>query len=161
METPGRSGVFRYALAAAATAGVVAAAILLHRRPATGSAGARPGYTRSAYSWKQLPKDAYCYKENKRWTEETFPKGFLVSHNTKAGVWGELEVLSGSLRFVILDGKEGEVLATREIPAGARGVVEPRQYHRVDLAGPVEATLRFYRLPEADGSRPMTTPLVQ
>ncbi|CAE7481352.1 tehB [Symbiodinium natans] len=155
MATRGSSWLVPVAVCGVAAAVGILAVCSLRRRTV---AAVAPAF---AYTWKKLPREAYCYKVNKQWNRDTFPKGFLTAHNTKVGVWAELTVLSGQLHFHILDGKTGLTLASCAVGPEERAVVEPQQYHRVELAGPVEAVLRFYRLPEPDGSKPLTTPAAE
>lgn len=93
---------------------------------------------------KAIPDGAVAYKRTKEFTEETVPAGLLREHSTKAGVWGRIHVLEGSLSYTILE-PEIEVHA---LCPGTDGVVEPGVVHHVEPVGAVRFFVEFSRLPE-------------
>ena len=94
-----------------------------------------------------MPSGFVAYRSTPVFTEATIPRGLLSHHSTKAGVWGKLEVLRGSLVFV-LEGPE----APREVlHAGESVVIAPEVLHRVEPVGPVEFRVDFYRAPSKEG----------
>ena len=62
-------------------------------------------------------------------------------HTTKAGVWGRICVLEGSLRYRILEPVREEHLLSAERP----GIVEPEVPHEVEPLGPVRFFVEFLR----------------
>ena len=82
---------------------------------------------------KALPAAVVPYRRTPEFTEATIPMGLRRSHTTKAGVWGRIRVLQGSLVYRILEPhvKEFHLTAERE------GVVEPQVRHEVEARGPV------------------------
>eukprot|EP01135_Chromosphaera_perkinsii_P003857 Nk52_evm5s259 gene=Nk52_evmTU5s259 len=101
--------------------------------------------TSESYKMQPLPASVKCYKVNPEWDQDSFPKGLRCAHNTKVGVWAELSILSGSLKFHFLDGKTGPKIASYAFSAGDKAIAPPQQYHKVEIVGPVKAILRFYR----------------
>ena len=85
-----------------------------------------------------LPPHLQCYKQTPEFDE--IPPGLRQAHNTKAGVWGLLKVLAGSVDFV--DEPSGE---RRRLQAGETQVIEPQRYHHLEPAGEVRFQVDFYR----------------
>ena len=85
---------------------------------------------------KTLPAAAVAYKRTPDFTESTVPSGLLRRHATKAGTWGKIVVLEGSLTYRILEPSLEEVLLSPE----RFGVIEPRALHDVVP----HAGVRFY-----------------
>lgn len=80
------------------------------------------------------------YKSTPVFDELSLPAALQAAHSTKAGAWGVLEVLAGSLEYVIEDSGD-----TRQMIAGDRQVIEPQQLHHVVLNGPMQMQVHFYR----------------
>lgn len=94
---------------------------------------------------KSLPRDAVVYKRTREFSEATVPGTFLTrSHTTKAGVWGQIRVVDGALRYRILEPEVEEHVLTPEQP----GVVEPEVPHQVEPVGPVRFFIEFLRTPD-------------
>ena len=51
----------------------------------------------------EFPENLTPYKQTPTFTQDTIPSGLQKEHNTKAGVWGQIHVLTGSLRYEVLD----------------------------------------------------------
>ena len=76
----------------------------------------------------QLPQDVVPYKRLPAegvFTVDTMPRGLLSRHNTKAGVWGEINCVQGKLQLNQLEGAIEEVVLAPGI--GAIGIVAPTQ----------------------------------
>jgi tellurite resistance-related uncharacterized protein len=89
----------------------------------------------------ELPESFEPYRKTPVFTEQTVPSGLLSAHTTKAGVWGELEVLAGALDYVV----ESEPEVRTLVSEGQRQLIAPELRHRVEIAGPVAFTVQFYR----------------
>jgi tellurite methyltransferase len=89
----------------------------------------------------QMPSGHVAYRKTSVFTADTIPSGLSSKHTTKAGVWGRLEVLSGSIAYVV----EGPLEARHVLAAGESAVIVPEVEHRVDVLGPVEFCVEFYR----------------
>lgn len=89
---------------------------------------------------KSLPPGVAAYKKTAIFTEDTVPAGLTRRHDTKAGVWAVITVISGELRYDIPSAGETHVLAP-----GRPGVVEPEVPHFVTPLGPVAFFVEFYR----------------
>lgn len=87
------------------------------------------------------------YKRTATFTEETVPAALLGEHSTKAGVWGLIHVVSGHLRYRIVDPRReaSEQLLT---PQSEPGLIVPTLLHRVEPLGNVEFFVEFWRAPE-------------
>lgn len=88
-----------------------------------------------------LPTNVEVYKETPIFTESTVPAGLRSRHTTKAGTWGRIEVLEGTLRYRILEPVVEEHLLTPEHP----GVVAPGVPHEVEPVGAVRFRVQFLR----------------
>jgi len=88
-----------------------------------------------------LPPDVRKYSETPLFSEKTVPEKLTSRHNTKPGVWGRICVLAGELRYVIAD----EQGSAQVIRPGEFGIIQPDQEHFVELHGPVEFRVEFYR----------------
>ncbi|PZM86566.1 hypothetical protein DLH72_00660 [Candidatus Gracilibacteria bacterium] len=94
---------------------------------------------------KDIPKSFYRYKQMPIWNQNTIPQMFLDIHNTKAGVYGRINVLSGKLKYTIFRDKNGEIEDTYLIEAGNFGIAKPEQWHKVEAIGEVEILLEFFK----------------
>jgi tellurite resistance-related uncharacterized protein len=90
---------------------------------------------------KQLPQDVASYKKTPTFTNATVPAGLLRSHQTKAGTWGKIVVLSGLLQYRILEPEFEEIVLSPEVT----GIVEPTVLHEVEPLGEVSFYVEFYR----------------
>jgi tellurite resistance-related uncharacterized protein len=90
-----------------------------------------------------LPPDAEPYHRSAEFTEETVPDGLLHSHTTKAGVWGRIVVLEGSLRYRVLEPTRSETT----LDPGSHGIIEPQVPHEVEPLGAVRFFVEFLRCP--------------
>jgi tellurite resistance-related uncharacterized protein len=91
-----------------------------------------------------LPLDAYAYRRTDLFNERTAPAGLLKAHSTKAGVWGLIHVIDGSLVYRIEDPRRSAA-ATVLTPGGPPGVVEPTILHSVEPGWRVRFYVEFYR----------------
>ncbi len=88
----------------------------------------------------KIPPGVEKYAESPLFTEVSVPAKLTSRHNTKAGTWGRICVLSGSLKYIVTDGEhDTQILTTSQA-----GVIVPEQYHRVEIMGPVEFKIEFF-----------------
>lgn len=90
---------------------------------------------------KTLPTAAKPYKKTPTFNQDSVPPGLLKAHQTKAGTWGSIVVLSGKLLYRILEPVAEEI----ELSPSHPGVVEPQILHEVEPLGAVEFYVEFYR----------------
>ena len=88
-----------------------------------------------------MPDGLEKYAETSVFSEATVPEKLTSLHDTKAGTWGRLMVLSGALDYVT----EGPSPSRERIGAGETGIIEPEVPHRVELIGPVTFKVEFHR----------------
>ena len=81
----------------------------------------------------QIPDDFVNYKSTDVWRKDTVPKLFLFEHNTKAGVYGKVVVLSGQLQFTGFIQRRGAVEQQVIIEAGDFAVSPPEYWHKVEF----------------------------
>ena len=92
-----------------------------------------------------IPPTVEPYRTIGPFHQDSLPMGLLKNHNTKAGVWGLLEVIEGDIKYVITEvGNECEYLLSKTIP----GVIVPEQKHHLELVGDVVFTITFFRAPK-------------
>lgn len=90
---------------------------------------------------KVLPKRVSAYKKTAVFTQDTVPKALLNNHQTKAGVWGVIHVLSGQLSYCIDDEKcDSETVM---LDKQTLGIVEPQISHYVTPVGEVAFYVEF------------------
>jgi len=88
-----------------------------------------------------LPVGLEKYAETPVFSEAAVPGRLTSLHDTKAGTWGRLVVLTGALDYVV----PGPPPSRQRIAAGETGIIEPKVPHRVDLIGPVTFKVEFHR----------------
>ena len=88
---------------------------------------------------KQLPDNVKAYKRTPTFTEETAPEGLLNTHNTKAGVWGLIQIEEGELEYTI-ENEEVHILTKDK-----NGVVEPEVMHHIKPLNKVSFYIEFYK----------------
>ena len=89
----------------------------------------------------ELPDGFVAFHRTPVLTEESVPRQLRSAHATKPGTWGLLEVLSGSLVYVI----EGDPERRTTLAAGEQVRIAPEVRHHVDLVGRVAFTVEFFR----------------
>ena len=90
---------------------------------------------------KALPLEVNSYKGTPEFTEATVPAGLLKAHQTKAGTWGKIVVVTGQLHYRILEPELEEHILSNE----SGGVVEPTVLHEVTPMGEVVFYVEFFR----------------
>ncbi|MCY4044025.1 MAG: DUF1971 domain-containing protein [Cellvibrionales bacterium] len=88
---------------------------------------------------KNLPKHVQAYKKTPEFSEDSIPKSLLKDHSTKPGVWGKIQLIEGSLIYVI-NQQEHHVLTQN-----SEGIIEPEISHHLKCKGPVRFFVEFYR----------------
>lgn len=97
-------------------------------------------------SMPHLPREVRVYKRTALFTQDTIPAGLLRRHNTKPGAWARLVLVSGRLKYRVLEPVLTEWMLTPEQPA----VIEPTVLHEIEPAGECSFYLEFLKLPEID-----------
>ena len=92
-----------------------------------------------------IPNDFVNYKTTPVFTKTNIPKMFLFEHNTKAGVYGKICVLSGSLKFYGFSERRGAIEKEVIINAGETAISPPEYWHKVEfLTDDTEFQVQFY-----------------
>ncbi len=91
-----------------------------------------------------LPAEVHAYSRTPEFTEATVPPALLKAHTTKDGTWALIHVLSGRLRYRIVDPRR-PASETTLTPETAPGVVEPTIQHAVEPQGAVRFFVEFHR----------------
>lgn len=81
-----------------------------------------------------------AYKSTPVFNEATLPQTLQEAHNTKAGTWGLLELIAGEIIYVIEESGNN-----RHMKAGDTQIIEPQQLHHVELVGPMQMQVHFFR----------------
>ena len=89
---------------------------------------------------KQLPENVVAYQHTPEFMNSTIP-GLFRSHSTKAGVWGLIVLLEGSLMYRILEPDREEIRLSVE----RLGVIDPMIRHEVEAIQPVVFYVKFHR----------------
>jgi len=90
---------------------------------------------------REWPDGFEPYKATKIFDQDSTPAGLLADHQTRAGVWGRLEVLDGSLALRFVAPLDERV----ELHAGDSTPIPPELPHHVELSGPVRFRVQFHR----------------
>ncbi|GEA52697.1 hypothetical protein VIN01S_35010 [Vibrio inusitatus NBRC 102082] len=80
-----------------------------------------------------IPHDFINYKKTDIFSKEQIPKMFLFEHNTKAGVYGKINVLTGTLKFTGFTERRGDVENETLINAGECLISPPEYWHKVEF----------------------------
>lgn len=89
-----------------------------------------------------LPEMAELINSTPVMTETSVAEPILKRHVAPEGKYGRLVVLRGALQFIWED--TGEILeATADHPI----IIPPGRFHHVQLTGPVEFKVEFYKAP--------------
>ena len=87
-----------------------------------------------------LPPGVVPYRRTPTFTARSVPQDLLREHSTKAGVWGRIVVLAGSVRYQPIECDESFVLGPGEV-----GIVAPTAPHRVEPSGDATFYVEFLR----------------
>jgi tellurite resistance-related uncharacterized protein len=80
-----------------------------------------------------VPKDFVNYKSTLVLTQNNVPKMLLHMHNTKVGVYGQIQVLVGALKFYGFTDRRGVQDKEVVIKAGETAISHPEYWHKVEL----------------------------
>jgi len=89
---------------------------------------------------KDLPNTVRAYSRSPDFNAQTVPAGLTRDHNTKSGVWGVINVIEGTIEYVIPSLCERHSLSSAKC-----GIVEPEVPHHVVLAPDAKFYVEFYR----------------
>ena len=78
------------------------------------------------------------YRTTAVFDETTLPAALRREHRTKAGAWGIIRVLEGTLRLLFPDGRS--LLLGPEQP----GLIRPQETHWVEPVGSMRMQVEFY-----------------
>lgn len=92
-----------------------------------------------------IPSNFVNYKSTSTFTKNNVPKMFIHRHNTRAGVYGKICVLKGTLKFFGFADSKGEVESEILINAEEHTISPPQYWHKVEfLTDDCEFQVRFY-----------------
>lgn len=80
-----------------------------------------------------IPSDYVNYKSTPVFNKDNIPKMFLHLHNTKAGVYGQIYVVAGSLKFYGFTDRRGDVEQEIIIGKGETAISPPEYWHKVEF----------------------------
>jgi tellurite methyltransferase len=92
---------------------------------------------------KNIPPEFIRFGHTSIFTQYTLPQSFREPHRTKAGVWAQIFVMTGQVRYVIHSRPEEAILLGPNIP----GVIEPEVSHHMEPLGVMEIYVELYRRP--------------
>lgn len=89
----------------------------------------------------EFPEGLVAYKETPVFHAHTIPQGLLRDHSTKAGVWGQIQLSAGELRYLPVTG------ATQHLTPETPGFIPPQMKHRVEALGETSFKVIFFKAP--------------
>ena len=89
---------------------------------------------------RDLPDTVHAYTRTTTFSSAKIPPGLLRDHETKVGVWGVINLVSGSLKYHVPSRNESHLLRP-----GHPGIVEPTVAHCVESIGDASFFIEFYR----------------
>jgi tellurite resistance-related uncharacterized protein len=93
----------------------------------------------------QIPENFVKYKSSPVFEKNSVPKMFLHLHNTRAGVYGKICVISGTLKFFGFTERKGDIEQEISIVAGDFAVSPPEYWHKVEfLTEKTKFQVNFY-----------------
>ena len=90
----------------------------------------------------EMPAGFAPYQRTRIFTESTIPDALRRDHATRPGVWAQIVVLAGVLRFTV----DAPPLTT-ELTPDRPGIVPSESRHRVEPLGPVRFQVEFWAAP--------------
>ncbi|MCL1127675.1 DUF1971 domain-containing protein [Shewanella surugensis] len=98
-----------------------------------------------------IPNDFVNYKSTPIFTPDNIPKMFLHLHNTRAGVYGKINVISGQLKFYGFTERRGEIEQEILIKQGDMAISPPEYWHKVEfLTDDTSFSVDFYAQQDSD-----------
>jgi len=92
----------------------------------------------------EMPIGFVAYKRTPEFTEATVPQGLLRDHSTKSGVWAQIHVVEGTLRYHV-----PSLNRQFDVTSDAPGIVIAEVLHHVEPLGRVRFYVEFFRAPPA------------
>lgn len=100
---------------------------------------------------REMPQGFAPYKRTPTFTRESVPAALLRRHDTKAGTWASIHVVSGELEYF----EPTEAGETRLLlGSGEQVTVAAQREHRVALSTEAAFFIEFWRAAASDPSRP-------
>lgn len=92
-----------------------------------------------------LPEGLEYVRTTDVFDNDSVPAGLLRAHRVAEGVWGQLVMRSGSVRFVFEDTADEPIIAKDNdaVP------IPPGRHHHVEFDGPASFVVEFYKIPES------------
>uniref|UniRef100_A0A7S3PJ62 TehB/YeaR-like domain-containing protein n=1 Tax=Aplanochytrium stocchinoi TaxID=215587 RepID=A0A7S3PJ62_9STRA len=88
-------------------------------------------------AYKRLPKNAETF-----YNKDTLPMGLLSRHNTRAGVWGKLQVVEGELLYKVLE----SLVVDYFLDSSNYAVIQALLYHTIKpLTDDLQFPLTFFK----------------
>lgn len=80
-----------------------------------------------------IPAHFVNYKSTQTFSKNNVPKMFIHRHNTRAGVYGKICVLQGTLKFYGFSSMKGDVEQEVIIKANEHVISPPQYWHKVEF----------------------------
>ncbi len=98
-----------------------------------------------------IPTDFVNYKSTPVFTPDNIPKMFLHLHNTRAGVYGKIIVMSGSLKFYGFAERRGAIEQEIVIEQDESAISPPEYWHKVEfMTDDTAFRVDFYALKDSE-----------
>jgi tellurite methyltransferase len=89
----------------------------------------------------EIPEGYRLAHTSTEWDEDSMPAALRSSHRLASGVWEQIVISEGRMRFVSETDPVCDVVITPDAPQA----IPPEVSHRVEPLGPVRFALQFYQ----------------
>ncbi len=90
---------------------------------------------------REMPEGHAPYRKTPCFDRASLPAALQREHRTRPGVWAWIHVLHGGIGYRV----DAPFHERRELSPGVPGLVLPEVPHRLELTGPVELYVEFWR----------------
>ncbi|QUM77048.1 DUF1971 domain-containing protein [Moritella sp. 24] len=98
-----------------------------------------------------IPNDFVNYKSTPVFTPDNIPKMFLHLHNTRAGVYGKIIVITGELKFYGFAERRGDIEQEVVIRQAESAISPPEYWHKVEfMTDDTSFRVDFYAQQDSD-----------
>jgi tellurite resistance-related uncharacterized protein len=92
-----------------------------------------------------MPVALERYRSSPEFTHDSVSAALLHNHARAERVWAQIVILKGSRRYIIDHPSQGAMPEEHFLSPECSGIVRPKQFHHIEILGPVRFRVDFYR----------------